>query len=619
MGLVQVGRVIAHAPVTRSKHDETAAPNDTSARACGRHVLPIVFIIPRRWFSRYGLPSVIGCYLVHAKTRRLTRLFHTLRYLKLRQIVYRIGYRIVAVKPRHSGPVALVPRATPWPGDSFMQPTTNDGRHFRLLGEDGQVDANWRPAGKAKLWLYNLHYLDDLHAHDAPRRNAVHVQMVNDWIAANPPAGGDGWEPYPLSLRIVNLIKWISRQEHIDARWLSSFALQTDALYRQREFHILGNHLFVNAKALLFAGTALRTRAAAKWLRAGLDILDNEVAEQFLSDGAHFELSPMYHATMLWDLCDLVMLARWTRHPDLQDREPQWREVIAKGIEWLRAMVHPDGEISFFNDATLDIAPTSAQLERYGAMLACLPPAQDTRTQRGWETQHHRASGYVTIDAVQHAHRALLDLARVGPDYQPGHAHADTLSFELSLFGQRLFVNSGISQYGQDARRQQQRSTAAHNTVEIDHLDSSEVWGGFRVGQRARPSQVTVASAGQDVRVTGEHDGYRRLKGRVQVYREWLFGEGHMTVTDRLRGTWTVARSRLYCHPDVNVEQLSDTQWALSGITDTPLRLSIDGARSVTVVPSTWHPRFGASIPNQCIEIDFGGPTVRTSLHWDLA
>ena len=42
---------------------------------------------------------------------------------------------------------------------------------------------------------------------------------------------------------------------------------------------------------------------------------------------------------------------------------------------------------------------------------------------------------------------ALLDVARVGPDYLPGHAHADTLSFELSLYDRRTIVNCGISQY----------------------------------------------------------------------------------------------------------------------------------------------------------------------------
>ena len=58
---------------------------------------------------------------------------------------------------------------------------------------------------------------------------------------------------------------------------------------------------------------------------------------------------------------------------------------------------------------------------------------------------------------------AILDVAEVGPSYQPGHAHADTLSFELSLYGQRVLVNSGTSQYGNDAERYRQRSTGAHD------------------------------------------------------------------------------------------------------------------------------------------------------------
>ena len=80
---------------------------------------------------------------------------------------------------------------------------------------------------------------------------------------------------------------------------------------------------------------------------------------------------------------------------------------------------------------------------------------------------------------------ALLDVAPVGPDYLPGHAHADTLSFELSLFGQRVLVNSGTSQYEAGPERSRQRGTAAHNTVIVDGHDSSEVWAGFRVARRA--------------------------------------------------------------------------------------------------------------------------------------
>src|SRR6185436_7069489 len=90
-------------------------------------------------------------------------------------------------------------------------------------------------------------------------------------------------------------------------------------------------------------------------------------------------------------------------------------------------------------------------------------------------------SGYVRIqrDPVL----VIFDAAPVGPDYLPGHAHADTLSFELSWGDRRVITNSGTSTYSVGPRRAWERSTAAHNTVEIDDENSSEVWGGFRVAR----------------------------------------------------------------------------------------------------------------------------------------
>ena len=61
-------------------------------------------------------------------------------------------------------------------------------------------------------------------------------------------------------------------------------------------------------------------------------------------------------------------------------------------------------------------------------------------------------------------YQVILDVAEIGPIYQPGHSHADTLSFELAK-GQKLIVNSGISSY--ENRCYLQRSTKLHSTVEI--------------------------------------------------------------------------------------------------------------------------------------------------------
>ena len=149
-------------------------------------------------------------------------------------------------------------------------------------------------------------------------------------------------------------------------------------------------------------------------------------------------------------------------------------------------MTHPDGRIAFFNDAAFAIACEPEALEAYANRLE-LAPISSPQTALTALTE----SGYLRLQLGSAL--ALLDVAAIGPDYLPGHAHADTLSFELSLFGQRVLVNSGTSCYGISQERQRQRSTAAHNTVVIDAVDSSEVWSGFRVARRAKPMGLTFS------------------------------------------------------------------------------------------------------------------------------
>ena len=104
----------------------------------------------------------------------------------------------------------------------------------------------------------------------------------------------------------------------------------------------------------------------------------------------------------------------------------------------------------------------------------------------------------------------LADAGAVGPDYIPGHAHSDTLGFELYVGGQPFIVDTGISTYEKDERRQYERSTAAHNTVQINQLEQTEVWGGFRVAQRAKP--VIITDDAHTLKAT--HTGYDRLNVR---------------------------------------------------------------------------------------------------------
>lgn len=544
----------------------------------------------------------------------VTRLFNTLRHLTLEQVAYRLYYRVRLLR------VEAVPEAShrtslSWASPIVTQLSTTDAVEFSFLGAKGRIDdSDWNAAQHSKLWLYSLHYLDDLNAAGIDVQGALARALVNRWIDANPPPYGNGWEPYPLSLRIVNLVKWFARQEAVEPHWLASLATQVQALTKQVEYHILGNHLFANGKALVFGGSYLVGSDAERWLAKGLNILDQEVKEQFLEDGAHFELSPMYHATLLWDMCDLVNLAERAALPALEARLPMWRTVVLRGLRWMRSMTHPDGGIPFFNDAAFGIAPTLSDLEVYVSTLGVCLPIAENKQRTAFGLTHHAQSGYAAIN-LGDGHKALLDLAKVGPDYQPGHAHADTLSFELSLFGQRIFVNSGTSQYGEDAERNRQRSTAAHNTVEVAGEDSSEVWAGFRVARRAFPVLEALAENAHQIRVRAYHTGYRRLKGRNLHRREWLFSANGCQVIDEITGRYDKAVARLHVHPDVLFAKIGE---ALVAVLDhgRQIRVVIEGASSVTLEPSSWHPEFGSTIPCQCIAAEFSAGKLLTHISW---
>ena len=186
----------------------------------------------------------------------LLRFFHTVKYLKPVQVYGRLWFRLYKPKPD----MALAPATSTVRGDwaspckkpsSFFSPRT-----FKFLNVVHELKSlnDWNNPEGEKLWLYNLHYFDDLGSCDAESKKEIHSDLIEKWIQENPPGTGSGWEPYPNSLRIVNWIKWGLKGNCSSDDALHSLAVQARYLLKRPEFHLLGNHLFANAKALIFAG-----------------------------------------------------------------------------------------------------------------------------------------------------------------------------------------------------------------------------------------------------------------------------------------------------------------------------------------------------------------------------
>ena len=534
--------------------------------------------------------------------------FHTLRSLRPSQVLGRVWKAVHRTTPDTSpAPPLRVARAWSAPARreaSWLSPTR---RRFLNLEREVATAADWNSEEAAKLWLYHLHYFEDLVARDADERRAWHAAGIARWIADNPPGLGNGWEPYPLSLRIVNWIKWSLAGGELSPAAVHSLAVQARYLRANLEHHLLGNHLFANAKALVFAGCFFAGAEAERWLAKGLGLVRREIGEQVLRDGGHFERSPMYHSLFLEDLLDLINLHG--AHPEtIEAREASqpvlWRSTAREMRRWLVLMTHPDGELALFNDCAFGVAPRPEELSAYARRLGLGPSSLPSAGAHELST-----SGFLRFESESAT--AILDVGEIGPSYLPGHAHADTLSFELSLFGERVVVDSGTSLYEAGDERLRQRSTAAHNTLVVDGADSSEVWSSFRVARRASAHGLRIDSMPNGLRVRCGHDGYMRLGGRVYHSREWLFAPRELVVCDRLDGRFERAEALLHLHPDVTPAR--EDSLALSG--GRTLTHAVEGGRAA-LEPSTWHPRFGTSLPSSRLRIPLSRPQLRTSLRW---
>jgi uncharacterized heparinase superfamily protein len=535
------------------------------------------------------------------------RYLRTLQYLRPTQVIARAWFGLH--RPRADTRPAPATRAV---AGAYQAPVAGTpalvaaGR-FRFLNVERDCCAagDWQPRGVDKLWIYNLHYFDDLNAREATARRLWHRQLLERWVAENPAGHGDAWEPFPLSRRVVNWVKWTLRGEELPAACRSSLAVQARWLRGRLEYHLLGNHLLANAKALAHAGLYFAGPEAERWYSRGMHIIERELREQVLSDGGHFERSTMYHAFVLEDLLDLVNLLRaYGRAPPAD-----WLAVIGRMRHWLKVMTHPDGQLAFFNDAAFQIAPSSAALEAFAARLGLEAVADPRERLTALEP-----SGYVR--ALAGPAYLVCDCAPLGPDYQPGHAHADTLSFELSLAGRRVLVNSGTSRYGTDLERQRQRGTAAHNTVIVDDQDSSEVWGGFRVARRARARLRAAHATPSGALIAGSHDGYRRLPGRNEHWRRWHLEEHSLHIGDRVSGHFRTAAAHFHLHPDVGVRVVSERELELTGTDGTCTRMTFAGAAAVEARPCHWYPEFGLAVAHRCVVARFAGNTLATHLQW---
>ncbi len=492
--------------------------------------------------------------------KRLYLFFRTLMDLKAKQIYYRIFYLVRGLLP---APGKIKNCNSRWvgvdPPASFIQyrqwqKKDLEQNCFIFLNKKCEfgLSVDWKAPQMDRLWRYNLNYFQYLLCvQTLDRKFCIHLMI--DWIAKNPVSTPDAWDPFPTSLRIINWLKFLQRAGTVQKEFeiiVHSLKQQCLWLEKHLEYHLMGNHLFKNGKALMFMGLFFRGTDADRWLSTGRKIIEQELIEQILGDGGHFERSPMYHSMILEDCLDLLNILVSVDNPALKQLTEKIKGLSGKMASYLSRMCLPDGQITLFNDAAFDIEADPVDiLAYYKQVTGKQVPVLIDKICALPET------GYYIL-SPSNSDKMIIDCGHIGPDYQAGHSHCDTLSFELCIKGQRVFVDSGCAGYEDNAVRSYNRGNKGHNTVTIDDENQSEVWASHRCALKAAPLQPECRQLDDHTLFfRGGHNGYTHLKGRPVHFREVTCKGADWLIKDIIHGAGIHSvQSRLHINPILDLE-----------------------------------------------------------------
>ena len=449
--------------------------------------------------------------------QKLLSFYYTVKYLRISQIRYQVWYRLKSTFIRLSNYSRFL--------HSELHRVNSRFSHFLVLSSNKysgslgfcflnkshqfKEEIDWNFASYGKLWNYNLQYFDFLLDDSVSFSDK---QFLVENFSENLLSGSVKPEPYPVSLRIINWILFFSETGHRSENFERALKFQIDYLENNLEFHIQANHLLENYITLFISGIALNNPKLAE--KAWGNIL-MQLDEQVLPDGGHYECSPMYHSIIL---SKLLLIFDIIESHKFQSENGNFRKKVQEMLGWLTTVSFSDKKWPHLNDATDGIAPSFSDILAIAQKLNLVP-----------EKVKLKESGYRNFRINNW--EAVIDVGSIIPSYQPGHAHSDMLSFCLQINNKPILVDTGTSTYQGNQQRKKERSTSSHNTVEINATNQSEVWGSFRVGERA---EINIHEDFENY-LYASHDGYRFNFG-IEHFRSFKLSKNCLHIKDRLAG-----------------------------------------------------------------------------------
>lgn len=332
----------------------------------------------------------------------------------------------------------------------------------------GGFDWRWNgPHGDPEwAWFFNRHgwfvhlWRAWVTTAEPAYRDALFSTLA-DWISANPPPGhftfSASWRPLEAARRLLG--SWLPLhaallgEPHLKADLRDQFqkSLGDHGNHLRRHHALRGNHLVTEMLALVRLALALPGHAcAADWLGYGLDRLDRAYRSQVYPDGSYNELASHYQRIVAQSYQQLVDALRAAHRDELAAK---WARRVERLWIYMREITTPAGFNPLNNDS--DREPYARLIREQATTFA-------ETTSRG--SAHFAWAGQTVFrDHTEHEW-GFFDAGPAGTD----HAHADRLSFTLSLGDRDFLVDNGRHTYAPGPWRDYFAGPDAHNILQLD-------------------------------------------------------------------------------------------------------------------------------------------------------
>lgn len=574
--------------------------------------------------------------------RRISRTVALLRYHRPSQFAWRF-YRVVQRQIRQVLPERFVFKSAQsaarwkpgaksafaaiadrrfqlWPDRSAHAAQMAEGR-FRFLGETrclivepsvepgadpeerrGKMD--WNPEAP-RLWRFHLQCQEDLVELANAAGPEAAYRVIGSWLSEprhqSPTRDPDAWHPFCISRRLPVWLSLAAKYDpptDISGEFWCSVTDQVCWLRKNCEWDLGGNHLLENLTAIYLAESFLELDHAGTHAGNGKatdssateGMLIDQLEQQILPTGEHYERTPTYHALMMVCVLQCIQAAKFRDSPRHQEMAATATR-MTKFAKWIR---RADRQFPLLSDSVRDETPKLNQLFDWADDLTGSGDAENDST-------FDPSLDYWSIQTSRGDH-LIFDTGPLACDHLPAHGHADLLQVTATLGGRDAIVDTGTSEYAASEIRQRCRQTSAHNVLQIGSREQCDVWSSFRMGRRGHPSQVNRGQLADYRWCSAMHDGFGCPSGRVVLGNhlswtiiDWFSGlDGELPV-----------RSRLHWHPEWHLVVGDAAKDGVAFHCDQPERrysiCALQPTGKLSVHDGFYCPNFGEKFSNQVL------------------